>query len=96
MWLDGLYMGAPFIAEYGQLTNMDVAADVARQFIIVGSHTYDDSTRLYRHAWDETGQAAADKIATQKVTSQTNTLSEAFRSLPKGVYVINGRKIVKN
>ena len=56
MWLDGLYMGAPFIAEYGQLTNMDVAADVARQFIIVGSHTYDDSTRLYRHAWDESRQ----------------------------------------
>ncbi len=53
MWLDGLYMGAPFIAEYGQVANMDVAADVARQFIVVGRHTYDDSTRLYRHAWDE-------------------------------------------
>ena len=53
MWLDGLYMGAPFIAEYGQLTNEDVAADVARQFIIVGRHAYDDSTHLFRHAWDE-------------------------------------------
>lgn len=53
MWLDGLYMGAPFIAEYGQLTNTDVAADMASQFIIVGHHTFDDSTRLYRHAWDE-------------------------------------------
>lgn len=56
MWLDGLYMGAPFIAEYGQLTNEDVAADVASQFIIVGRHTYDDSTHLYRHAWDESRQ----------------------------------------
>lgn len=53
MWLDGLYMGTPFIAEYGQLTNEDVAADVASQFIIVARHTYDDSTHLYRHAWDE-------------------------------------------
>ncbi len=53
MWLDGLYMGAPFIAEYGQLANEDVAADVASQFIIVGRHTYDDSTHLFRHAWDE-------------------------------------------
>lgn len=56
MWLDGLYMGAPFIAEYGQLSNEDVAADVARQFIIVARHTYDDSTHLYRHAWDESRQ----------------------------------------
>lgn len=56
MWLDGLYMGAPFIAEYGQLTNENVAADVVNQFLIVASHTYDDSTHLYRHAWDESRQ----------------------------------------
>ncbi len=53
MWLDGLYMGAPFIAEYGMLTDVNVAEDMARQFVIVANHTRDDSTRLYRHAWDE-------------------------------------------
>lgn len=53
MWLDGLYMGAPFIAEYGLKTGADVAEDMVRQFLIVGKHTYDDSTGLYRHAWDE-------------------------------------------
>lgn len=53
MWLDGLYMGAPFIAEYGKRTNEDVAQDVVNQFLVVGRHTYDANTRLYRHAWDE-------------------------------------------
>jgi unsaturated rhamnogalacturonyl hydrolase len=53
MWLDGLYMGAPFIAEYGKRNDEDVAEDVVKQFLIVGKHTYDASTRLYRHAWDE-------------------------------------------
>ena len=53
MWLDGLYMGAPFIAEYAQLKELDMSEDMVRQYLIVGKHTYDDSTRLYRHAWDE-------------------------------------------
>ncbi len=53
MWLDGLYMGAPFIAEYAQLRNIDVAEDMVHQFLLVGQHTYDDSTHLFRHAWDE-------------------------------------------
>ncbi len=53
MWLDGLYMGAPFIAEYGKRTGEDVAEDMMNQFLIVAKHTYDDSTKLYRHAWDE-------------------------------------------
>lgn len=53
MWLDGLYMGAPFIAEYGKRNDEDVAEDVVKQFLIVGKHTYDADTRLYRHAWDE-------------------------------------------
>ncbi len=53
MWLDGLYMGAPFLAEYAKRTGEDVAEDMVNQFLIVGRHTYDADTRLYRHAWDE-------------------------------------------
>ena len=53
LWLDGLYMGAPFVAEYGKRNGEDVYEDVVKQFLIVGKHTYDDSTHLYRHAWDE-------------------------------------------
>ncbi len=66
MWLDGLYMGAPFMAEYGQLNNIDVTEDVVRQYLIVGKHTYDTQTGLYRHAWDEAKeQFWADSITGQ-------------------------------
>ena len=30
-----------------------------------------------------------------RLIRKNTTLSDAFRSLPKGVYVINGRKVVK-
>ena len=54
MWLDGLYMGAPFYAEYtkvfnGPATNYD---DVALQFALVGKHLRDARTGLYFHGWD--------------------------------------------
>src|SRR4051812_41208257 len=54
MWLDGLYMGAPFYAEYtkvfgGPATNYD---DVARQFALVKEHLYDANSGLYYHGWD--------------------------------------------
>jgi len=54
MWLDGLYMGAPFYAEYAQKYNEpDAFADVVNQFLLVAKHTYDPKTGLYRHGWDE-------------------------------------------
>ena len=54
MWLDGLYMGDPFYAEYtkvfhGPVTNYD---DVAHQFALVKEHLYDAETGLYYHGWD--------------------------------------------
>ena len=54
MWLDGLYMGAPFYAAYtkifgGPATNYD---DVALQFELVKKHLYDPKTGLYYHGWD--------------------------------------------
>lgn len=61
VWLDGLYMGTPFYAEYSatrlnstheKYVNFD---DVADQFRIAYSKCYDYSTGLLRHAWDETG-----------------------------------------
>ena len=57
MWLDGLYMGSPFYAEYGRLFNEPNALDdVARQFRLVGVHTYDPKTGLFFHGWDESKQ----------------------------------------
>jgi unsaturated rhamnogalacturonyl hydrolase len=55
MWLDGLYMGAPFYAEYTKLFNGPAADydDVALQFRLVEKHLYDPATGLFYHGWDE-------------------------------------------
>ncbi len=58
MWLDGIYMEAPFYAQYAQkfLSGEEQRAaydDVVRQFTVIARHTYDAKTGLYRHAWDE-------------------------------------------
>lgn len=54
IWLDGLYMGSPFYAEFikefGEATEFD---DVTKQFLICESHTKDPLTGLFYHAWDE-------------------------------------------
>ncbi|HEX8137016.1 MAG TPA: glycoside hydrolase family 88 protein [Pyrinomonadaceae bacterium] len=54
MWLDGLYMGEPFYAEYSA-TFHDTAAfdDIAKQFILMERHSRDDKTGLLYHGWDE-------------------------------------------
>ena len=58
MWLDGLYMGAPFYARYaakflqGDERNK-AFDDIANQFAVVSRRTFDPSTGLYRHGWDE-------------------------------------------
>ena len=63
MWLDGLYMGAPFLAQYAKIFNEPALFDdVALQVALIEKHTYDDKTGLYYHAWDESKeQKWADK-----------------------------------
>ncbi|MEP1444583.1 MAG: glycoside hydrolase family 88 protein [Paraglaciecola sp.] len=55
MWLDGLYMGTPFYAEYavrfGTQADLD---DVVEQFQLVEKYLYRDDTGLPIHGWDET------------------------------------------
>lgn len=54
IWLDGLYMGSPFLAEYAVTFNKpEWIEDVVNQFLICARHTYDAKTGLYYHAWDE-------------------------------------------
>ena len=64
MWLDGLYMGAPFYAQYAKEFNRpNDFADVVKQFVIVNKHTYDSKTGLNYHGWDEQKQQAwANKV----------------------------------
>lgn len=57
MWLDGLYMGEPFYAEYASLYHEDTAFnDIAKQFILMERHARDGATGLLYHGWDESKQ----------------------------------------
>lgn len=54
MWLDGLYMGAPFLVQYAKEFNEPALFDdVALQIHLIEKHTYDHDIQLYHHAWDE-------------------------------------------
>ncbi len=54
MWLDGLYMGEPFYAQYTTtFENGKQLNDVAKQFELIQKHAIDSKTGLLYHAWDE-------------------------------------------
>ncbi len=53
MWLDGLYMGEPFYAEYSLVFNEDNWNDIANQFVWMEKHARDPKTGLLYHGWDE-------------------------------------------
>jgi unsaturated rhamnogalacturonyl hydrolase len=53
MWLDGLYMAAPFYTEYAAAFHDDAAFDdIAKQFILMEKQARDPKTGLLYHAWD--------------------------------------------
>ena len=56
MWLDGLYMGQPFHAEYTKVFNGDPKAfdDITNQFVWMEQHSRDEKSGLLYHGWDET------------------------------------------
>ncbi len=54
MWLDGLFMASPFMAQYGAEFNEPIWFDEAvRQITLVYKHTLDPKTGLLYHGWDE-------------------------------------------
>ncbi len=54
MWLDGLYMSSPFLAQYARMFQEPSAIDdVENQIALLSKHTRDHATRLLYHAWDE-------------------------------------------
>jgi unsaturated rhamnogalacturonyl hydrolase len=54
MWLDGLYMAAPFLAQYGKVFHEPAAFDdVVNQFALMEKHARDETTGLLTHGWDE-------------------------------------------
>ena len=57
VWLDGLYMGMPFWAQYAALFHEDsVFDDIAHQFAVIERHVRDPKTGLLYHGWDESGE----------------------------------------
>ncbi|MES2881970.1 MAG: pectinesterase family protein, partial [Bacteroidota bacterium] len=59
MWLDGLYMGQPFYAEYAATFNEPEAFnDITRQFVLMETHARDAKTGLLYHGWDEKKEQA--------------------------------------
>jgi unsaturated rhamnogalacturonyl hydrolase len=63
MWLDGLYMASPFLAQYAQRFNEPALTnDVMKQILLMDRHGYDAAKGLHKHAWDEArAQSWADK-----------------------------------
>ncbi|HUS03037.1 MAG TPA: glycoside hydrolase family 88 protein, partial [Chitinophagaceae bacterium] len=79
MWLDGLYMGEPFYAEYAATFHDDTAFnDIARQFILMEKFSRDTKTGLMYHGYDESRQ--------QKWANKTTGLSPNFWGRAMGWY----------
>lgn len=68
MWLDGLYMGQPFNAEYSKMFKKPVSTydDVTNQFVWMEKHARDNKTGLLYHGWDESkGMKWANEVTGQ-------------------------------
>ncbi len=54
IWLDGLYMCSPFLAQYGaEFDRPEWIDEAVKQIKLCHEHTFDPATGLYHHAWDE-------------------------------------------
>jgi unsaturated rhamnogalacturonyl hydrolase len=58
LWLDGVYMGMPFLAHYALLfedgdEREHSLEEAVNEFVIARRHLRDERTGLYYHAWDE-------------------------------------------
>lgn len=79
MWLDGLYMGQPFYAEYAQVFGEDtIFNDVTRQFVLMEKRSRDNKTGLLYHGYDESRE--------QRWANKTTGLSPHFWGRALGWY----------
>jgi unsaturated rhamnogalacturonyl hydrolase len=54
MWLDGIYMSGPFLAQYAKIYKRPAGFDeVSNQIVWIENHTRDIRTGLLYHGWDE-------------------------------------------
>ena len=57
VWLDGIYMAMPFLAQYEKHFGGGDYADVLRQVKTVRAHMRDEATGLYYHGYDASRKA---------------------------------------
>ena len=75
MWLDGIYMACPFMAQYAQKYNKPEWYDEAvKQITLIYKHTRDSTSGLLYHAWD---QSLTQKWADPKTGHSPNFWSRA-------------------
>jgi unsaturated rhamnogalacturonyl hydrolase len=54
MWLDGIYMASPFLAQFAVVFDEPALLDdVAKQVLLIEKHTRDRRSGLLYHGWDE-------------------------------------------
>ena len=63
IWLDGIYMAGPFMAQFGSEFNQPEYIDMAiHELVVTAQRTRDEKTGLFYHAYDESRkQKWADK-----------------------------------
>lgn len=82
VWLDGLYMACPFLAQYGKVFDKpELFDEVALQIIDCHKYLYDRKTGLYYHGWDESRK--------QKWSDPQTGLSPNFWSRSIGWYMMS-------
>lgn len=75
MWLDGLFMSAPFLAQYAvEFKNAKGMEVVMKQFQMVQQHFFDTDCNLPFHAWDE---SKAEKWSNPKTGTSPTVWSRA-------------------
>ncbi|WP_438495245.1 glycoside hydrolase family 88/105 protein [Paenibacillus sp. IHBB 3054] len=81
MWLDGLYMASPFLAEYGKVFQRpELIDEAAHQLLLVERRTRDPRTGLLYHGWDESRE--------QEWADSSTGLSSHFWSRAMGWYAM--------
>jgi unsaturated rhamnogalacturonyl hydrolase len=81
MWLDGIFMACPFMAQYAYDYKEPLWYDeIVKQITQIYSHTLDSKTGLLYHGWDESRQ--------QKWSDPATGTSPNFWSRAMGWYVM--------
>lgn len=81
VWLDGVYMASPFLAEYAERHNdAELFDDVTLQILDVNKYMLDKNTGLYYHGWDESRE--------QRWSNPETGLSPNFWSRSIGWYMM--------